>query len=865
MAVSKGKSAAAAAAAAAAATANGSATQGTNAGRHVPHVKKACERCRRNKSKCDGKSAAAAAAAAAAATANGSATQGTNAGRHVPHVKKACERCRRNKSKCDGVPGSTCRSCAQVGYECVWTQEKDARRAFTRAYVRALNDRIRFLEDLLRQNGIQFDGSSELAGVSTTAPASGKESPTPSEGGDASTKSEDPDELVLQLEHQLVLEKDPLVQGDLISFYGATSRFPAQYEILREASPPGGLGEYVSEELIQERKRLGRTPPPTWARNLPWDIRIDRTEHDKLVNLCFKYFTSWTVRVWPTLFWRDLEALSAQDEERAARGEELDPQRTAQYSPLLHNAILALATAWSDDPVLSSPEVRDKFARRAKVCIDIEASKPTLSTLHGLTILSSYYSGKGDQGLGWMYFGTAVRLSYAIGLDLDTSSWVENGPLTETDNLERDLSCASLVMQDKWWSLYVGRPSSLPPRQINLPEQLPAHLIRDPSNADEVAATTSLYDTFRCTWTLSQIAYRIMEDIYGPKPASSLRNVVSALHLALTNWHDKLPNSLRIPHVGTQSIPAQILSMHLAYEWLTILLLRPFYRRIASARPEDTSVLLCNRAAHQIVRLYGLWRRYHDLRYVPITAVQIAFTAGTTHLLAATYANGVVGKEKGLDGEMGQSWQSAIQSSRTLEKMMEDYAGRRESDKAASPVYLGPSGKYPGTGGFQVQLSPLISGAGQELQLETESNAPDEDDMIDEDDPDQREETPMVAEHEHFHYRSAPTPLSLSEAILAAPRGTMSFPSTPVEMDPAGVIWGHNVHSPSLSAYFQTLASGSGHMPMQPIFASGQMYPQPGIEWQATAHAQACNPFSPQAMYENHPVGASYDDLMFGN
>ncbi|KZO91935.1 hypothetical protein CALVIDRAFT_541422 [Calocera viscosa TUFC12733] len=803
-----------------------------------------------------------------------------NSGRHVPHVKKACERCRRNKSKCDGVPGSTCRSCAQVGYECVWTQEKDARRAFTRAYVRALNDRIRFLEDLLRQNGISFDGSELASAVASGMPitssgaGSGEGSPARSDDGTQDgVKSEDPDELVLQLEHQLVLEKDPLVQGDLISFYGATSRFPAQYEILREgssdSSPSSGLGEYVSDELIAERTgKHARNPPPAWARNLPWDIRIERGEHDRLIDLCFKYFTSWTVRVWPALFWRDLALLSSSPDDDT--GAPREPQRTAQYSPLLHNALLALATAWSDEPSLRSAAVRDKFARRAKVCIDIEASKPTLSTLHGLTMLSSYYSGKGDQGLGWMYFGMAVRLSYAIGLDLDTSNWVETGPLTEQDNVERDLSCASLVMQDKWWSLYVGRPASLPPRTVNLPEQVPPHLIRDHASAEEVAATTSLYDTFRCTWTLSQIAYRIMEDIYGPKPAQSLRNVVSALHLALTNWHDKLPNALRIPHVGTQSIPAQILSMHLAYEWLTILLLRPFYRRIASARPEDTSVLLCNRAAHQIVRLYGLWRRYHDLRYVPITAVQIAFTAGTTHLLAATYANGVVGKEKGLDGvrecvrclqDMGRSWQSAIQSSRTLEKMMEDYAGRRESDKSMSPVYLGPSGKYPGTGGFQVQLSPVASTNGQ--QGETDSNV-DEDDMAD--DEDVREETPVLPDQ--FHFGSATTPLSLSEAIMAAPRGTMSFPSTPVELDPNGVMWGHSVHSPpSYNAYFQSLAAGSSHMQhMQPIFASGQMYPQPGIEWQATAQAaQACNPFSPAAMYENQPVGSSYDDLMFGN
>lgn len=68
------------------------------------------------------------------------------------------------------------------------------------------------------------------------------------------------------------------------------------------------------------------------------------------------------------------------------------------YSGVLHNAILAVALAYSDNPHLRSRDVRDRFAKHAKLFLEREFQAPTLSTVQGLAILSSFHSGLSEQG-----------------------------------------------------------------------------------------------------------------------------------------------------------------------------------------------------------------------------------------------------------------------------------------------------------------------------------------------------------------------------------------------------------------------------------------------------------------------------------
>ena len=71
---------------------------------------------------------------------------------------------------------------------------------------------------------------------------------------------------------------------------------------------------------------------------------------------------------------------------------------------MLHNALVALALAFLDEP-FNHFKIREIYANAAKSFIESECRKPNLSVVHALSVLSSFHCSQGDQTLGYMYFG----------------------------------------------------------------------------------------------------------------------------------------------------------------------------------------------------------------------------------------------------------------------------------------------------------------------------------------------------------------------------------------------------------------------------------------------------------------------------
>lgn len=72
---------------------------------------------------------------------------------------------------------------------------------------------------------------------------------------------------------------------------------------------------------------------------------------------------------------------------------------------MLHNALIALATAFSDDPRIRDLKARQYFANKAKSYIDVECQQANLNVVHALSTIASFHSTLGDQTLGYLYFG----------------------------------------------------------------------------------------------------------------------------------------------------------------------------------------------------------------------------------------------------------------------------------------------------------------------------------------------------------------------------------------------------------------------------------------------------------------------------
>jgi hypothetical protein len=194
----------------------------------------------------------------------------------------------------------------------------------------------------------------------------------------------------------------------------------------------------------------------------------DRAFHDEILSRAFRYFARYVLLLLlfafisphiPILsllnsfygsvnepaFLRDLDLAISNP----------DPSfRTANYSRLLHCAILAQGCCFSDDPRTADA---DSIVEAAILAIPEEGDRPMLSAVQGLLIISDFFTYTAKPSLGYLLGGIAFRLCHirsfslflllplllprslsmlTVGLQIDTTKHVEKGKLTE--DLHRD-------------------------------------------------------------------------------------------------------------------------------------------------------------------------------------------------------------------------------------------------------------------------------------------------------------------------------------------------------------------------------------------------------------------------------------------
>jgi hypothetical protein len=88
-------------------------------------------------------------------------------------------------------------------------------------------------------------------------------------------------------------------------------------------------------------------------------------------------------------------------------------RRTAHYGPLLHNAILSTGVAYLDVDFAVKDRLGAAFARRVRDLMEEEIDAPMLSTVVGLLLVGSHFSGTTRQSVGYVYSGIGIRLAQA--------------------------------------------------------------------------------------------------------------------------------------------------------------------------------------------------------------------------------------------------------------------------------------------------------------------------------------------------------------------------------------------------------------------------------------------------------------------
>ncbi|KAJ7481470.1 fungal-specific transcription factor domain-containing protein, partial [Mycena latifolia] len=563
----------------------------------------------------------------------------------APYAAQACTICRAKKSKCDGVK-PVCGSCivSGRGEECSWGRSDAApRKPRTEAHFEALRKRADsaqayadLLEGILAKCVCQ-DVTSHLQfrPRQLEEPASGKE------GVDSETEILDSDEEITQ---ELTVPVQCLKLDDNLGgllLHGITAPFRFGNRPPNEVSRITDVVEANTCYVLQVDGMVVSDSDPEidWSRYLPPEAALTRKEHDRFLDLCFKFFTTWCLRIVTPLFLRDMHrALSVPRSQR--------PPRTPHYSPMLHNALLSLAVIFSDDPHTRDPKTRQMLADAAKSCLEAECQKPDLSFVHALAFLGTYYADIGDRILGDLYFGMSSRLSLSLGLGVDSQVWVKSGLITPDEMLARNWAHWTIFSLDVCWALYFGRDFCGPPSdRLTVPRPFvdsefdQTLWYHAPAKIPPQPSYQSL--TFFESTSLMMIARKIVDTVgclcFQP-PLLSSSNPCS---LELNNWRSRLQPQLddTLANRGT-STPHRLM-LHCTYWWCFIVLHRPFLNHRAQTlqNPDQIDhVKMCKRAAENIIELIETWSDLYTLRFAPVTLLQFAFSAGTVFLLLALQA-----------------------------------------------------------------------------------------------------------------------------------------------------------------------------------------------------------------------------------
>ncbi|KAA1477277.1 hypothetical protein DENSPDRAFT_808440 [Dentipellis sp. KUC8613] len=635
------------------------------------------------------------------------------------YAPRACNHCRRRKTKCDGGQ-PVCARCAAAGHECTWGPES-ARKPTTKSYVDSLRNmvevlkkRIFVLESQLEafkraSNHVYGMPTNDLLQIDNPKSSQDVNDPPVVTVNEEEVKQEDSDieQLCAPTEH-LRLDEEGL------QFYGPTSifRLAPQDASPQQASRFQQLAENQAGSYVLSRGEGTDQSDIDWSRHLPSDVALTRPEHDRILDLCFRFFTSWCLRVVPELFLHDMcRSLSTPRNQT--------PPKTAHYSPMLHNALLSVATAFSDVPEVKNTEARRKFAIKAKDRLEEECERPNLSVILALSILSNFHSSQGEQTLGYMYFGISARMSQALGLGFDCKPWVAKGLISEDNMNDRNWVYWTTFCQDTTWSLYVGRDfcvsSSSDRQRIHVPfvdSALDKFMWDWPGQSPRPNYIPS---TFAATCDLLQIARQIL-DVVSNFSRLGLRQALDDYHigqmdLKLHTWKNNLSPEVDVSKLTFGSAMPHQLMLQMTYHWLSIVLHRPFYRKKRSVDErvfEVDHMKLCDKAAHDIMDLATKWRDLYTLRYVPITFIQVVSAAGTIFVLSAVQAvsgarlartahqNSYANAEKTIRylHEVGQSFQSARNIGDILDNLLKEQVGARLSRRSGlMPSSLSPQTK----------------------------------------------------------------------------------------------------------------------------------------------------------------------------
>ncbi|KAK3724824.1 hypothetical protein LTR37_000872 [Vermiconidia calcicola] len=287
--------------------------------------------------------------------------------------------------------------------------------------------------------------------------------------------------------------------------------------------------------------------------------------------------------------------------------------RSEYYSAFLQSAILACATRMSTSEAVRGLGVR--YAERAKSYIAQELEDPNTATLQGFLLLSDFEATRGRDRLGYLYCGIGCRLVFDLGLPENCTDLIARGKLSPSEARWRHTLFLGAFVFDKLWSLYTGRPGSVP-----------TSILEAAHNRSLVAGWTG--PATLGPWVVLCADISEITDILNN--STTLDNDAKArladLDSRVQRHHESLPPSLMLQRERVYDLPASAYSLHIQLHGIRIVLHRLLHKAACqhmtdpNGGPPDaqTSLLAHSRAimyenAMDIAELVSVYQQIYGI------------------------------------------------------------------------------------------------------------------------------------------------------------------------------------------------------------------------------------------------------------
>ncbi|KAL4999909.1 fungal-specific transcription factor domain-containing protein [Aspergillus recurvatus] len=590
---------------------------------------------------------------------SGSGNETSSKPRHRASV--ACVACRERRTRCVVQPGETaCTQCQETEQECVIKNDDQRRKPVSKAYVSQLQDQIQQLQAALREkedqpSAAEQNETNETNKIPLEHSGPG-EIPQPAERYSASAQLPAPDAPGAVVPPQ---RKDSPLRSSSSPPYRPLTPITST---LGQSSMAHRLlstrGHVSFDQLAGQQRYYG----PTTNCHIYLDIASESDESRRQAREQWRR----TQRVLSAssqesqeylmqMFWKHYNSAI-----RVVHQEAFEAGRDAGggpfYSGFLHICILAAGYRFADKQRpdmmrITLPGRESLLHREAKYMLDYEMERPGgLPSIAALLLLGDLEVGCGRDNAGWLYSGMAYRLCFDVGLHLDRSG----SGVSESDVEIGRMTLWACVIFDRYWALFLGRPTALKPDDLEIYElsQRFDRLCTSPPGSRkslELQIYQALFELMEMAGKITGITHHGSSRDANQDRLMYLR--MAALDSELERWYARLPEALKYTGENAATAPPSFFLLHQQFYSTMIMLHRPFAgydgildsqgeRRVggvASPGIKHLSALshaTCTTCAGRIAQIFWQQRQRFDTRKIFVTGLQHSGNAATA-LVAA--------------------------------------------------------------------------------------------------------------------------------------------------------------------------------------------------------------------------------------